>query len=78
MSAATADVSGRRLLNARLLRSSKVFAREQRWRSWWHFWSTILIFLALVCLACPDRFSLLIRIPASILAGLVLVRCFIL
>jgi len=53
------------------------FACEQRWRSWWNLWSTIAVFGALVVVLCCD-IPWLIRLPFSILAGLMIVRFFVL
>jgi omega-6 fatty acid desaturase (delta-12 desaturase) len=63
--------------DADLLRASKAYAREWRWVSWWHLLSTLTIFSALIAIACVGDSILLLRLPASILAGLVLVRLFI-
>ncbi|MFK7737977.1 MAG: fatty acid desaturase [Pirellulaceae bacterium] len=59
-----------------LLIASKDFAKEQRWRSWLHFWTTLTLLVGLIVVAALPL-SLLIRIPASLLAGLVCVRMFI-
>jgi acyl-lipid omega-6 desaturase (Delta-12 desaturase) len=53
------------------------FAREQRWRSWWHLWSTVAVFAALVIVLCCE-IPWLIRLPFSIMAGLLIVRFFVL
>ena len=60
-----------------LLIASKAYAHEIRWRSWWHLWSTLAAFIGSIALASFDVFFP-IRLFASILAGLVLVRMFIL
>ncbi len=59
-----------------LIIASKEFASEQRWRSWFHLWSTLVILVGLIGLAA-SALPLYICIPASILAGLVVVRMFI-
>lgn len=59
-----------------IVRSSLVYAREQRHRSWWHLASTLSIVFALAASICiVDEW--LLRLPASLLLGLVLVRLFI-
>jgi omega-6 fatty acid desaturase (delta-12 desaturase) len=58
-----------------LVRATKPFAREERWRSWWHFWSTLAVLAALLGLTCLDL-PWWGRLPASVLAGLVMVRMF--
>lgn len=60
-----------------LLQATKEFARETRWLSWWYFGSTLVIFTSLIALAAIPMFWPL-RVVASVLAGLVLVRLFIL
>jgi omega-6 fatty acid desaturase (delta-12 desaturase) len=59
-----------------LVRATKQFAQEQRGRSWWHFWSTLAVLGGLVSVSWLD-IPWLLRLPFSILAGLVLVRLFI-
>jgi omega-6 fatty acid desaturase (delta-12 desaturase) len=59
-----------------LVKATRQFAQEQRGRSWWHFWSTLAVLGGLTSVACLDLHWLL-RVPCSILAGLVLVRMFI-
>jgi omega-6 fatty acid desaturase (delta-12 desaturase) len=58
-----------------LLVASKEYAQEYRWLSWWHLASTVVIYSALIALACLDL-PWLARISASVLAGLVQVRLF--
>lgn len=53
------------------------FACEERWRSWWHLGSTIAVLGALLVVVCRDL-PWLIRLPFSILAGLTIVRFFVL
>ncbi len=54
------------------------FAREQRWRSWWNLWSTIAVLGW--AHGCPvvAEIPWLIRLPFSIMAGLTIVRFFVL
>lgn len=59
-----------------LLIASKKFAQEHRLRSWWHFWSTLALLVGLV-VAAASPVHMLVRLLASILAGLVCVRMFI-
>jgi omega-6 fatty acid desaturase (delta-12 desaturase) len=54
---------------------SRQFAREQRWRSWWCLWSTLILFIALLTLAAGD-WSWPFRLACSGIAGLTLVRLF--
>ncbi|MCE9589882.1 MAG: fatty acid desaturase [Planctomycetes bacterium] len=60
-----------------LLRATKRFARENRLTSWWHLWSTLFIFSALITIACIPEVFMAVRVAASVLSGLVLVRLFI-
>jgi acyl-lipid omega-6 desaturase (Delta-12 desaturase) len=58
-----------------LVRATRPFAREVRWRSWWHFWSTgaaLVGLLGLTCLEAPWWW----RLPRGVLAGLTMVRMF--
>lgn len=65
------------VLNSKqILLASRPFAREQRWRSWWHLATTTLALTAAVVIACSEL-SLLIRIPVSIVMSLLIVRFFI-
>src|SRR5688572_26987187 len=60
----------------RVFQASKHYSREQRARSWWHLGSTFFVAAASatgVCLLDP----LWLRVLASVLLGLVLVRLFI-
>jgi acyl-lipid omega-6 desaturase (Delta-12 desaturase) len=59
-----------------LLIASKKFAEEDRWLSWWHLWSTLVLMLGAMAGAALIP-TLWISIPLSIFAGLVLVRMFI-
>src|SRR4030088_372974 len=58
-----------------LVRATRPFAREVRWRSWWYFWSTLAVLVGLLALTCLE-WSWLLRLPLSILAGLAVVRMF--
>lgn len=60
-----------------LLIASKDFAEEHRARSWWCFWSSLSLLALLVTIACAPWFSLLANISASILAGFLIVRVFV-
>ncbi|MDA1054470.1 MAG: fatty acid desaturase [Planctomycetota bacterium] len=60
-----------------LILASKPYASEHRWLSWWHLLSTLGIFGGLVVLSCTTL-PLGLRIVTSVVAGLVLVRLFIL
>lgn len=53
------------------------FACEQRWRSWWNLWSTVALLGGLLFLLCRD-IPWLIRLPFSVMAGLMIVRFFVL
>ncbi|MGE5195278.1 MAG: fatty acid desaturase family protein [Deltaproteobacteria bacterium] len=55
---------------------TKRFAQEDRRRSWWHLWSTLAILAGLLAITCLDV-HFLMRATASILAGLVFVRMFV-
>jgi omega-6 fatty acid desaturase (delta-12 desaturase) len=59
-----------------LVRATKPFTNEVRWRSWWHFWSTLVVLVGLLIIT-----SLQIpwwwRILGGVLAGLTMVRMFI-
>jgi hypothetical protein len=37
-----------------LVRATKPFAREVRWRSWWHFASTLAVLAGLLALTCLE------------------------
>src|SRR5262245_9376960 len=62
-------------LASELVRATLPFAREVRWRSWWHVWSTLAILTGLLGLSCCEA-AWWCRLPVSALAGLVLVRLF--
>ncbi len=59
-----------------LILASKPYASEYRWLSWWHLLSTLAIFGGLVVLSC-SVLPLPLRMVSSVVAGLVLVRLFI-
>jgi omega-6 fatty acid desaturase (delta-12 desaturase) len=60
-----------------ILLATRPFAREERWRSWWHLSSTLVVLLVLIAFGTADV-AWWIRLPGSVLAGLVLVRMFVL
>lgn len=59
-----------------LLIATREFAGERRWQSWWHLWSTLILLLSLLVFAASDL-AWYGRLSASLLAGLVCVRMFI-
>ena len=59
-----------------LLIASKAFAHESRWLSWWHLWSTLAVMAVLIAVSVSGL-HLGLRIVASVLAGFVTVRLFI-
>jgi omega-6 fatty acid desaturase (delta-12 desaturase) len=63
--------------NSDLVRATKQYAREDRRWSWWHLWSTLVVLGGLVGVACVTELPWLVRLPFSVLAGLVHVRLFI-
>src|SRR5436305_11422938 len=58
-----------------LVRATQPFAREGRWRSWWHLWSTLAVLVGLLGLAAVNA-PWWCRLPAGVAAGLTLVRMF--
>jgi acyl-lipid omega-6 desaturase (Delta-12 desaturase) len=58
-----------------LVRATQPFAREVRWRSWWHFGSTLAVLVGLLGLTCLEA-PWWGRLPVSALAGLAMVRMF--
>jgi omega-6 fatty acid desaturase (delta-12 desaturase) len=60
-----------------LLRATMPFAQEDRRQSWWHLWSTLAILIVLLSITCLQEVHWLVRVPCSLLAGLVIVRMFI-
>lgn len=63
--------------NKELLTATIPFAREIRWLSWWHLWSTFAVLGLLLLIVCSEIFWIT-RVPFSIFLGLVLVRFFVL
>lgn len=59
-----------------LLIASKEFAKEHRWLSWWHLWSTMGLLVGLLVFAALPV-HMVLRVAASLFAGLVCVRTFI-
>ncbi len=60
-----------------LIRATKPFAQEDRRRSWLHFGSTLVVLIGLFGATCLNL-PWLLRLSLSVLAGLVLVRMFVL
>ena len=60
-----------------LVLAVRPFACEERWRSWWHLWSTIAAFSGLMVFV-RSELPWLIRLPFSIVAGLTIIRFFVL
>jgi omega-6 fatty acid desaturase (delta-12 desaturase) len=60
-----------------LIRATKPFAQEHRGRSLWHFGSTLAALVGLPGVTCLDL-PWFVRLPFSVLTGLVLVRMFVL
>ncbi len=60
----------------KLLIASKAFADEFRWLSWWHLWSSLAVLVGMLALAVSDL-PTGIRVAASVVAGLIGVRLFI-
>ena len=61
---------------AELTRASSPFAKEQRWRTWFHFLSTALVYWSLIAVVMLNPFWYG-QLAASVLTGLVIVRLFI-
>lgn len=59
-----------------LLIASTEYAREVRWKSWFHLWSTLGL-LAVLATVASLNVPWFVCVPASLLAGLVIVRGFI-
>ncbi|HEU6447777.1 MAG TPA: fatty acid desaturase [Verrucomicrobiae bacterium] len=59
-----------------LFTQTKAYARDTSWRSWWFIISTS-VFLAAAVVGTLPRLPLALRIPFSILAGLLMVRLFV-
>jgi omega-6 fatty acid desaturase (delta-12 desaturase) len=60
-----------------LVRATKPYARDDRRRSWWHLWSSLAVLGGFLGVTCVTELHWLVRVPFSVLAGLVLVRLFI-
>jgi acyl-lipid omega-6 desaturase (Delta-12 desaturase) len=60
-----------------LVLAVRPFAGEQRWRSWWHLWSTVAALGGLM-LVLRSQIPWLIRLPFSMVAGLIIIRFFVL
>ena len=60
-----------------LLIASKSYAQEHRLKSWWCLWSTVAVLVLLLTVACSPYPSLLANVSASVLAGFVVVRLFV-
>ena len=60
-----------------LLIASKPFAGENRFKSWWYFWTTFSLFGLLAFIASCSFVPLLASVSASIVAGFVIVRLFV-
>lgn len=59
-----------------LLIATKQYAKEQRWRSWWHFWSTLIV--AGICLTVASMsFPWYVCLISSLIGSLTLIRFFI-
>ncbi len=63
-------------LDRELLIASKKFAVEHRWTSWWHLFSTLAA-IFLCCSIAAFAQPIWLRLAASIIAGLTIVRMFI-
>ncbi len=60
-----------------LTAAARPFAQEVRAKSWWYVWSTLVILIGVLTFAALAPWWPL-RLLASVLGGLVMVRCFIL
>jgi omega-6 fatty acid desaturase (delta-12 desaturase) len=60
-----------------LLLATKKYASDSTWLSWWHVGSTLASLAILLAIACLD-FPLIARIAASVVAGFVMTRLFVL
>ena len=60
-----------------LLIASKPFAIENRTLSWWCLWSTVILLAFLLFIASSNQISLIGSLSASVLAGFVMVRLFV-
>jgi omega-6 fatty acid desaturase (delta-12 desaturase) len=61
---------------AGLIAATRAFAREDRWRSWWCLCSTLAV-LAGLLVGASAGWHPLVRLPCGVLAGLALVRLFV-
>jgi omega-6 fatty acid desaturase (delta-12 desaturase) len=61
----------------RVALAARPFASEQRWRSWRNLWSTVALLGGLMVLLCRE-IPWLIRLPFSVMAGMTIVRFFVL
>jgi omega-6 fatty acid desaturase (delta-12 desaturase) len=59
-----------------LLIASRQYASEQRWKSWWHLWSTLTLAVTFLTITCLDL-PWFVCVISSVLASLVLIRLFI-
>ena len=59
-----------------LVRATKPFAREIRWRSWWSLFSTLGLLALMIYITCLN-IAWYLRLPASIVSGLTMVRLFV-
>jgi omega-6 fatty acid desaturase (delta-12 desaturase) len=62
---------------SQLLVATRPFAREQRWLSWWHLWTTLAVLALLIWVTCSE-IAWFYRLPFSVLAGLTIIRLFVL
>lgn len=60
-----------------LIRASHAFACESRWLSWWHLLSTLGMFCGVLVVVCMDGYHPITRLSGAVVAGLLLVRLFI-
>ncbi len=73
---AHAEIEATKAIDRQLLIDSRQFASERRWVSWWHLWSTLAVVAALGSIAALAD-PLWLRLLASLMTGLTLVRVFI-
>lgn len=60
-----------------LLIASKIYAVEDRAKSWWYFWSTLVLMIFMLAVAGHPSVPLVSSVCASVVAGLVIVRMFV-
>ena len=70
------EIEATKEIDRQLLIDSRQFASEQRWLSWWHLWSTLAV-LCVTALVAALAEPLWLRLLASLVTGLTLVRVFI-